>query len=133
MRKGLRLGNIVHYIALVCMASLDSHANKELCGTQCDPAAGLCTSIVPTTTISPACLNPVCPQIVTHLRQMHAAGEKYAGINVKKVREGVVVTCCACGEALRIGFPARACLSAQWTTSLPSQEWVAVGQCGKPL
>ena len=32
-------------------------------------------------------------QIVTHLRQMHAAGEKYAGINVKKVRACTMRAC----------------------------------------
>ncbi|KAL6760482.1 chaperonin complex component [Haematococcus lacustris] len=38
--------------------------------------------VVPYTLAENAGLNPI--QIVTQLRQMHAAGEKYAGINVKK-------------------------------------------------
>ncbi len=40
--------------------------------------------VVPYTLAENAGLNPI--QIVTELRKLHAAGDKYAGINVKKVR-----------------------------------------------
>jgi T-complex protein 1 subunit delta len=39
--------------------------------------------VVPYTLSENAGLNPI--NIVTELRRMHAAGEKYSGINVKKV------------------------------------------------
>lgn len=44
--------------------------------------------VVPYTLSENAGLNPI--QIVTQLRQLHAAGDKAAGINVRKVRFGFV-------------------------------------------
>ncbi len=45
--------------------------------------------VVPYTLAENAGLNPI--NIVTELRRLHAAGEKYSGINVKKVRIGAGV------------------------------------------
>ena len=42
--------------------------------------------VVPYTLAENAGLNPI--NIVTELRRMHASGEKYSGINVKKVGRG---------------------------------------------
>ncbi len=47
-------------------------------------AFGEALEIVPFTLAENAGLNPI--QIVTELRNLHAQGHKYHGINVKKVR-----------------------------------------------
>ena len=46
--------------------------------------------VIPSTLAENAGLNPIA--VVTELRNKHAGGEKTAGINVRKVRGGIMVT-----------------------------------------
>ncbi len=62
--------------------------------------------VVPYTLAENAGLNPI--QIVTELRSLHAAGNKYHGINVKKVRVGGS----RMGEAMRASSLRSPCLPA---------------------
>lgn len=63
---------------------------KTLTGMEsyCVRAFAEALEVVPYTLAENAGLNPI--QIVTELRNLHANGEKYAGLNVKKVRQPII-------------------------------------------
>ena len=64
---------------------------KTLSGAEsfCVRAYAEALEIVPATLAENAGLNPI--SIVTELRQKHARGEQYAGVNVRKVRSALCI------------------------------------------